>query len=137
MASVAPIVINDGQATPVAHTFSPARQSGDLYEWHDRSALVAAGFKKISVFTRFGTVSNAGQRITIKVMDPTLAVTAPSSGTGIQPNPVQAYSTLCTLDFLLPNAANQQARKDVLAYVKNLLSNSQIVAAIENLDAPY
>lgn len=137
MAAIASISINDGQTPPVAHAFSPARHSGDLVEWHDRSAGVVAGFKKISVSTRFAGKDNAGQRIRIKIQDPTLAVTAPASGTGVQPNPVAAYETLATLEFLLPTPAGVQQRKDVLAYVKNLLSNSQIVAMVENLDAPY
>lgn len=137
MSAISNIVINDAQATPVAHTFAPARQSGDLVEWHDRSTGYVAGFKKLSMLTRFASAQNAGQRITIKVVDPTLAVTAPASGTGVQPNPVAAYTTLASVEFLLPTASSLQNRKDILAYVKNLLSNSQIVAAVENLDAPY
>lgn len=137
MPQVANIVINDAAATPVAHTFGPARQSGDLYEWHDRAPGVAAGFQKISVLTRFGSSSNAGQKVTIKFTCPTLAVTAPNSGTGVQPNPVAAYTTLATVEFLLPNASSLQNRKDILAYVKNALANTQIAAMIENLDAPY
>lgn len=137
MSAISNIVINDAQSTPAAHTFSPARQSGDLVEWHDRSAGYVAGFKKLSMLTRFASAQNAGQRITIKVMDPTLAVTAPASGTGVQPNPVAAYTTLASVEFLLPTASSLQNRKDILAYVKNLLSNSQVVAAVENLDAPY
>lgn len=135
MAAIVPIVIND--SVPAAHTFSPARQSGDLVEWHDRVAGVVAGFNKISCSTRFAATRNAGQKITLKVMCPTLAVTAPTSGSGIQPNPVAAYTTWATVEFLLPEAAGLLQRKDILAYVKNLLANAQVTAMVENLDAPY
>lgn len=137
MSAVAPIVINDGAATPVAHTFNPARQSGDMFEWADRSNGVAAGFNKISVLTRFGSTSNAGQRITLKVTAPTLAVTAPASGSGVQPNPVAAYVCLATIEFLLPNAAGASARADILAYVKNLMGTAFVANMVQNLDAPY
>lgn len=137
MAAVANIVINDGQATPVAHTFMPSRQSGDLFVWNDRSAGVVAGFNAISVLTRYGSQSNAGQRVTMKVTVPTLAVTAPSSGTGVQPNPVAAYTTLATIEFLIPNAASAAARSDILAYVKNLMATPFVSNMITNLDAPY
>lgn len=137
MAAVAPIVINDGAATPVSHTFNPARQSGDLFEWADRAIGVAAGFNKISVLTRYGQPSNAGQRITLKVSAPTLAVTAPASGTGIQPNPVAAYTSLATIEFMIPNAADSAARANILAFVKNLMATAFVANMINNLDAPY
>lgn len=137
MAAIAPIIINDGSTTPVAHTFAPARQSGDLVEWHDRSAGVVAGFNKITCNTRYATSRNAGQKITLKVMLPTLAVTAPASGSGVQPNPLAAYLSWATIEFLIPEAAGLQQRKDLLAYTKNLFSNSQVVAMVENLDGPY
>lgn len=137
MSAVANIVINDGAATPVSHTFAPARQSGDLFEWADRSAGIAAGFNKISVLTRYGQQSNAGQRITMKVVAPTLAVTAPASGTGIQPNPVAAYTSLCTIEFLIPNAADAAARANIYAYAKNLLATAFVGNMVQLLDAPY
>lgn len=137
MAAVAPIVINDGAATPVAHTFNPSRQSGDLFEFTDRVSGVAAGFNKISVLTRYGAASNAGQRVTMKVTVPTLAVTAPSSGTGVQPNPTAAYTGLATIEFLIPNASDAVARANLLAYVKNLMATSFVANMIQNLDAPY
>lgn len=137
MAAVADIVISDAQATPVAHTFTPARQSGDIFTWTDRVAGVVAGFRVISIGTRFATIANSGQKVTIKIVDPRLAQTSPSSGSGVQPNPVAAYSTMATIEFLLPPAADLQARKDILAYVKNLLANSQVTAMIQDLSAPY
>lgn len=137
MSAVANIVIKDGQATPVDHTFSPSRQSGDLFVWNDRSAGVAAGFNTISVLTRFGASSNAGQRVTVKVIAPTLAVTAPSSGTGVQPNPTAAYQCLATVEFLLPNASDLAARKNIYAYVKNLVATAFVQGMVENLDAPF
>lgn len=137
MSAVANIVINDGAATPVSHTFAPARQSGDLFEWADRAAGVAAGFNKISVLTRYGQATNAGQRVTLKVTVPTLAVSAPSSGTGIQPNPTPAYTSLCTIEFLLPNAADAAARANIYAFAKNLLATTFVANMVQNLDAPY
>lgn len=137
MSAVANIVINDGAATPVSHTFAPSRQSGDLFVWTDRSAGVAAGFNQISVLTRYGAANNAGQRVTMKVYAPTLAVTAPSSGTGVQPNPTQAYQALATIEFLLPNASDAASRANIYAYVKNLVATSFVQGMITNLDAPF
>lgn len=134
MATFANIVINDGQAAPVAHTFAVAMRRENLLEWHDRSAGTIAGFKKISLST--GLSSNGTYKCTIKVLDPKLAVTAPASGSGIQPNPVAAYTCLAKLEFVEPNGSDLQARKDLLAYVTNLLSNTQIVEAIRDMAPP-
>lgn len=136
MPQVSDIVLPDGQATPANHTFKPTRQSGDMFVFADQSADVAAGFKTISVMTRFESAGNAGRKITMKVIDPTLAVTAPSSGTGVQPNPVAAYQTLATVEFLLPQSAKLQNRKDILAYVKNLLGTAFVSSMVQDLDAP-
>jgi hypothetical protein len=108
-----------------------------MFEWAERAAGVAAGFNKISVLTRYGQASNAGQRVTLKITAPTLAVSAPSSGTGLQPNPTAAYTTLCTIEFLLPNAADAAARANIYAYAKNLLATAFVAGMIQNLDAPY
>lgn len=136
MALFADIVINDGQGTPAAHTFAKAVRDGDLVEWHDRSAGVLAGFKKISLRVRPASNLQGMYKVTIKVMDPKLAVTAPASGSGVQPNPTQAYFTTATHEFLIPAASDAQARKDILAYAKNLLSNSQISEAVELFAPP-
>lgn len=137
MSAVANIVINDGAATPVAHTFAPSRQSGDMFVFTDRAAGVAAGFNTISVVTRYGSASNMGQRVSVKLVAPTLAVTAPSGGTGVQPNPTQAYATLFSFEFLLPNASDSAARKNIYAFAKNLLATAFVQNMVENLDAPY
>lgn len=137
MSAVNNIVIKDGAATPADHTFAPSRQSGDMFVWTDRAAGVAAGFNTISVLTRYGASSNAGQRVTMKVVAPTLAVTSPSSGSGVQPNPTAAYQTLFSCEFLLPNATDLAARKNIYAFAKNLLATAFVQGMIENLDAPY
>jgi hypothetical protein len=137
MSAVANIVVNDGAATPVAHTFSPSRQSGDLFAWTDRSAGVVSGFNQLSVLTRYAAPSNAGQRVTVKLLMPTLAVTSAASGSGVQPNPTAAYTGTFTAEWLIPNAADQNARNNYAAFAANLLANTFIQGMVKNLDAPF
>lgn len=136
MATLANIVIKDGQATPVDHTFTPALRSGNLIEWQDRAPGVFAGFNRITLDTKSITRSGGMYRTTIKVVAPTLAVTSPQSGTGVQPNPVAAYHTETILQVILPAATNREARANALAYMKNLLSNAQIVDAVVDMNPP-
>lgn len=136
MAAFAPIVIKDGASTPTDHTFGVTSRNANLVQWDDRSAGVVAGFKPITLSYRPSTSRNGNARILIKIQDPRLAVTAPSGGSGIQPNPIEAYHTLAKVEFIIPPAADEAARKDILAYVKNLLGNQQVVDTVTALNPP-
>lgn len=137
MSAVGNIVINDGATTPVSHTFAVARVAPELVTYQDRSAAVVAGFNVITIGTRYANGNNSGQKVTLKIVAPTLAVTAPTTGTGIQPNPVAAYSHLATVEFLLPAAGTTQNRKDLLAFVKNLLAAQVVTDAVQDLNPPF
>lgn len=136
MATLAPIVINDAQATPVAHTFAIGSRLGNKVTFVDRSPGILTGFKKIEFSFREATNSNAGARMVLKIMDPTLAVTAPASGSGVQPNPVVAYTNLTEISTLLPSASSLQSRKDQWAYLKGIFNNAMIQDAFENYAFP-
>lgn len=135
MATFANIVIKDGQATPVDHTFAVAYRRDNELGWTDRSAGVLAGFRTISLLARPATNQNAGTRISVKVKDPRLA-TLGIGAEGIQPNPTRAYETLSEFSFLLPAGSDRQARLDIIAYVRNLLSNQQIIDSVVDLATP-
>lgn len=142
MAARASLVINDGLATPVAHTFAP--QSGDgnipgissiLFE--DRSAAAIVGYNKIVISTRKPTAKNRNHKVTVSVMKPVLEVLSNSTVTGITPAPVVAYSVSARMEFIVPERSDLASRKDLLAYVRNLLANGVITLAIETLESPW
>lgn len=137
MASIASFALADGQTTPATRTFALSLKNGELVEWTDRSQGMQVGFRKISIRYRPGTTRNRGTKITLKIQDPRLAVTAPASGSGIQPNPVAAYSTLFEGSFFLDAATDAQARKDIYAFAKNLLANADVKAMVEGPEGPF
>lgn len=139
MAQIAPIVLADGQTTPVNKTFDVFNaQYGQEKPsmWQEKTAGTYAGFKQLSLLVK-RSASNKSTKVTAFITDPTLAVTAPSTGTGIQPNPVAAYTVLAKVEFTLPDDCSLQNRKDALAYVKNLMSNSIMIDAVHNLSPAY
>jgi len=137
MSQVSSIVINDGATTPVAHTFAPSRVAVDLVTYQDRSAGVVAGFNILTIGTRFADKRNSAQKVTVRLALPTLAVTAPTTTTGIQPVPVAAYECFASVEFVLPSACSLQNRKDLLALVKNLLATTVISDAVQDLNPPF
>lgn len=137
MSQVSNIVINDGASTPVAHTFAPSRVAPDLVTYQDRSAGVVAGFNILTIGTRYADKKNGAQKVTVRLALPTLAVTAPTTSTGIQPVPVAAFECFASVELVLPSASSSQNRKDLLTLVKNLLSHQVLTDAVVDLNPPY
>lgn len=146
MPALASITINDGQATPVAHTFNPSGpdKNGVNY-FYDRSGGIAIGFPSITLDLKEPPVAAPGMaskasrvyRATAKVVMPVLEVTSASTGTGIQPAPTKAYDLVAKMEFILPERATLANRKDILAYAKNILTNSNVTSLVQDLEGIY
>jgi hypothetical protein len=138
MSTMTSLTIADGQSTPQNHTFDVQNaQVGDKPAvWMDKISGTYQGF---SILTSILRRSEAGRayRVKLTLAVPTLAVTAPASGTGIQPLPTQAYVTRATIEFILPDGCTLQDRKDILAYVQGALSKTVISDQVVNLSSIY
>ena len=147
MPAFAALTINDGKATPVAHTFSPARiDEKGVASFFDRSGGIAIGFPRLSVRltepvpAKAGQASNAKSRFyraTVTVDVPILESTSAATGSGIAPAPTVAYvhSSRTTLD--LPERGNLADRNDLVAYTVNALGNTTVKSVIQNLESFY
>ena len=140
MSAATPIVINDGLATPVAHTFAPARTLADMAMFEDRVAGVYIGYNKLNFDLKRPTgpsaAANRNLRLALRVETPKLEVVGNSS-TGITPPPTIAYRPQVEVVFTFPERCSLQDRKDLLAFVKNLTSNALVVDAVEKYELPY
>jgi len=139
MSAIANIVINDGKATPVAHTFSPVTSSdpNQVAVWTDRITGIAVGFPTLSFKLRAPLKGSRNFRLTAKVKYPVLNVTSPSTGSGIQPLPSVAYNLEANLELVLPEASLLADRKDFFAFVKNYMANAVWTSAVENYEDVY
>lgn len=139
MPARAALAINDGQGTPVSHTFSPVETADhDLFE--DRSGGIPIGYPLIVYRCRRppkqGQVSDANRvyRIETNVSVPIMEVTSPSTGTGIQPAPTVAYICRHNGTWFLPERSTLQDRKNLRAYVANLYNHAEHKKVVEDLD---
>ncbi len=130
------ITINNGAATPVAKTFTFAMQNGLLFAWQEMSGGTYEGFAKLTITVRPASSQNMGHRVSWKIDVPRLATTAPASGSGVQPNPVAAYTSVAKGEFMIPKAADLDNRKDLLAFSKNLLAHTVMASLIHDLSTP-
>jgi hypothetical protein len=90
-------------------------------------------------------------KVTAKLDLPTLEVTSPSTGTGIQPAPTKAYSCQANLEFLIPERSTLAERQVLISQLRSFVvafitasdgtpsdaTLSPLQAAVENFDAPY
>lgn len=147
MPAFAAITINDGATTPVAHTFNPSGLSNDamnIAKYADRSGGTAIGFPRITVSLREPVPAKNGQpsaagrvfRASFQVKVPKLE-TLGTNDQGITPPPTLAYTAMFTGEFVIPERASLQDRKDLLAYVKNLLAHAVTTSIVQDLDPVY
>jgi len=141
MSAIANIVINDGQSTPVAHTFAPARTSADYALLEDRAAGVYIGYNKLTMMLERpkGQSRDASRnlKLVIRVETPKLENVTNSTISGIAPAPTISYRPMAELTVTLPERCSLQDRKDLQAYVKNVLSNTFVTDAFERYELPF
>jgi hypothetical protein len=141
MAATANIVINDGLGTPVAHTFAPAKTTADFAVFEDRVGGIYIGFNKLTfALTRpTGPAKTAARnlKLSIKIETPKLESVSNSTYSGVAPAPTVSYRPVCELSFTFPERCALQDRKDLKAFVLNLLSNSFVTDAVEKFELPY
>lgn len=132
MAAIAPIVVADNLAAN--HTFSPEGiDANGVAIFKDRDHGSAVSFYTLSARLR-GPVGPADGpnrvfRNTVKMVIPVIATI---NGVDTLVSTMSGYS-----EFVIPESATLQQRKDLRALFRNALGNSQIGAMVETLEQIY
>lgn len=124
----ASLTLADAQATPVAHVFSPVRQSDGTPTWVDKEHNngVAIGYSRVS-FTCRGPLKAGGvYRQVVKVDVPYVDFTVPAK-------PVLVGTARVNIQFLFPDTMTNQNRKDFVKQVYNLLNQGSATALGDNI----
>lgn len=141
MAAAANLTINDGLATPVAHTFEVARLMPEEALFEDRASGIYIGYNKLvlSVQRPKGPAAQATRNIkaVVRVETPKMETLSNNTVSGISPAPTVSYRPVAELTFTFPERCSLQDRKDILAYVKNVLSNAVTDNLVQKFELPY
>lgn len=137
MAAIANVVLMDGAATPVAHTFTPVGVKNAVATWKDKSLGIPIGFPTLTYSLREPSGSLPAYKAVAKLAVPTLEITSPATSTGIQPAPTKAYDCLLNIEAVIPDRATDQNRKDLYAYGVSLLANAILSNGIKNTEAVW
>jgi hypothetical protein len=129
MPTLAALTINDGQTTPVAHTFSPVTSNGRKGEWADRSSTTLVGWRILSNEVLLpATASGAYRNLTLGKL--------PVEGTVEGTVKVVGQNSF-KIEFNFRQEATDQEKKDAIAYAQNYLSNTSVKNAIIAMEPHY
>lgn len=133
--------INDGQASPVAHTFTARRIDAGVAKWQDISGGIPVGFTTLRASLREPVKGqkngSAVYKVVIDLVIPTLETVSNSTYSGILPAPTKAYDCVCRIEMMLPERSALQDRKNLRAYIANALGQADLKALIEDLNMVY
>lgn len=138
MPAASNITINDGAATPVAHTFTPIGKDDKGVLWFEQTNPVPASpleAKRIG-YRQYRSTSggtNGVSKMVLTVALPTLE-TLGNNSAGFTPPPTLAYRNAVRIEFDLPERGTKQQRKDLRTFVYNLLGAGTLpTGAIDDL----
>lgn len=126
------IILNDGQATPVAHTFSPASNGADgLSRWQDRehNSGVSIGFSTMTYSVREPIKPGGPSRVKLTISVPKLDTTTVV--------PTLIGSGAASMEFIFPGSYTLQDRKDLRAFLVNACQISALGDNINEMQRPY
>jgi hypothetical protein len=143
MPQIAPIVINDGATTPVAHTFNPiGKDANGVYWWEQVSPAPAnkLGAKRIG-YKQTRELDAKKQLTAVSVvqysiMVPTLE-TLSNNSAGIVPPPTVAYREVARGSFEISERSLTQERKDTRVLLANLMAHAMVIANLDSLEPSY
>lgn len=129
------LTLNDGQATPVAHTFSARGADMKLALWTDVSGGIGIGMGKVTLSNVTTAGVSAAYKVEARVTIPVMETISGDAG-GYTPVPKVAFNLFGKVEFVVPSRASLQNRKDILAYVKNLLANAVMSDTVVDFNPP-
>jgi len=130
MPQLSNIVLKDGAATPVDHTFKPRAISGGIASLVE-STGVPIGEKTITIGTSTTTVGR--RKMTLRVQVP---VVQDVTVNGVS-KPTAVRIGYADISFAFDGTSGTQERKDLLAFTANLLKDTQVLAVVNDLESLY
>lgn len=136
MGAIANIVVNDGETTPVAHTFQPVSSGlNSLY----REALPGVpllGQGSIKLVSK--PVTNQGldrRKITLAI--PIMEAVLGTNAAGYTAAPEVAHVVTMNIEVIAHERATAQEIDNVRTMALNILGDSQLVDFLDNRETPY
>lgn len=125
------ITSNDGESTPVTHTFVPQNIAANVASLLESTGVPLAD-KRLTV-SLSKTADKNRSKVAIKLAWP---ITQDSTVNGVT-IPVLTRTAYAEVNFTFDPTSTKQERKNLEYVIKNLLANSDINKVIEDLQSIY
>lgn len=127
MPANANIVIDDGAATPVSHTYVPSGLIGaaGLAQFTERTDGVFVGEPRMDITVRPISKGQATRKVTV-------LLTQPKRVTDTDGNVTVAYENLGKLEFTYSVSSTTTERKNLRVLLANAALNTLVAQAIDN-----
>lgn len=127
------IVIADGAATPVNHTYKPTGiESGVAFFYEDSASLI--GRNALSVGRRAPTGNAVTHKVTARLSDPKVVQTTGSNGVS---QDTVINTRLSTAEFVFAKDSTKQERKDMRVKMANFLLSSYAESVIDDAEGQW
>jgi hypothetical protein len=130
------LTLTDAAGTPVNRDFALVSTTPDLSVYKDYLTnggyAIGAGVVTLSLKEN----GNNTNRVTGKLVLPTLETAAGDTESGFTPAPTKAYECIGSFELVMPARASLQNRKDLKAMLKDLLGDALVTAAVEGFVHP-
>lgn len=129
MAIFKPIVLADGAATPVNHTFAQKANDNSLTSWEDRVAGVKIGYSVLMISTKD---QPDVRKVLVTIAVPTLEAVSGPNESGFTPASRAAYMDRCKVEFTLPNRGAKVNRATIRKYAIGVLQDAEFIKVLED-----
>jgi hypothetical protein len=131
------IILEDAQATPVLHTFSPNGASVEYSSWQDRVGGIALLYPSLALMIRRAPSPEGNEVYRWKLDLPVGKSIDGPSVSGYTPGPQKDYSVVYDLRVSCPLRASAQARKDSAKYFASSCFTTAFLALMETGEPTY
>lgn len=137
MPQASTFLLSDGKATPVVHTFNPAKpDKSSAQVWEEKSSTgVILGSSYLKVDVTRPREAAAMQRVRVNLSVPTLVTSTPPGATA--PITSVDYTNYASFELAYSQKSTTQDRKDVRSMLIDLLQEAQFIAIHDNLEGAW
>lgn len=139
MPAFAAFTINDGQASPAAHTFTPVSSENGVYVFQEQVGGIPLGYATVTCHTtrpgpmRDGVKSSADRKTKTKIgIAVSTLETTGTNDAGYMPPPTVACIDRLNIEAIQPERSTLSVRKNVTAFGSNLLAHATFKAVLND-----
>lgn len=130
MANITTIVVPDAAATPVNHTFTPVKTNGESAVFLEQSSASSIGYWPMTLIQR-APLAGSTEKVYRSKLSLAVPIVYNETINGVN-RPSLGYTLRCNVEFVVPQEAVLQDRKNLRKLVVGILNDPSFIAMVES-----